>query len=165
MRRKMIEEKYPGGWAGFAATVPNKTLCADEEIVRVGFMTPSDVESYVRDLEDYGLQFQVDGKARDIAVAEQLRGLTTPCDWLEFGHVDLEDGSKRCSACRLSGSISTVLITPEGWQFEGSLSQTFGFVPSEHTDRSLKFLRHENGVDVYLNELTGKEVFVGRTSK
>jgi len=124
-------------------------------------MTPSDVESYVRDLEGYGLQFQVDGKARDIAVADQLRRMTTPCDWLEFGHVDLEAGSKQGAACRLKGSTSEALITPEGWQFEGSLSQTFGFVRSERVDRSLKFLRHQNGMDVYLNELTEEEVFVG----
>ena len=164
IRRMTIEDSYPGGWTAYAENAPNKTLCADEEIVRVGFMTPSDVETYVRDLEGYGLQFQVDGKARDMAVADQLRGLTTPCDWLEFGHVDMESSSKRCAACRLKGSTSQALITPEGWQFEGSLSQTFGFVPSEYIDRSLKFLRHQNGVDVYLNEVTGEEVFVGRTS-
>ena len=164
IRRKTIEDRYPGGWDAYAANVPNKTLCADEEIARVGFMAPSDVDSYVKDLEGYGFQFLVSGQSKDIAVADQLRGLTAPCEWLEFGQVDLEGGSKRSSACRLKGSTSEVLITPEGWRFEGSLSQTFGFVPSEHTDRSLKFLRHENGIDVYLNEITGKEVFIGRTS-
>jgi len=28
----------------------------------------------------------------------------------------------------------------------------------------MKFLRHENGLDVYLNQLTGKEVYMGRTA-
>jgi hypothetical protein len=27
----------------------------------------------------------------------------------------------------------------------------------------MKFLRHENGLDIYHNPLTGKEAFVGRT--
>ena len=54
---------------------------------------------------------------------------------------------------------------PDGWVYEGSLSQTFGFVPTENADKSLKFLRHENGLDVYYSELTGKEVFVGRTGE
>ena len=34
-----------------------------------------------------------------------------------------------------------------------------------HVDKSLTFLRHENGLDVYLNAVTGTEVFVGRTGK
>jgi hypothetical protein len=29
----------------------------------------------------------------------------------------------------------------------------------------LRFLRREGGLDVYFNELTGEEVFVGRTAK
>ena len=37
-------------------------------------------------------------------------------------------------------------------------------MPSEHVDRSLIFLRNDEGVDVYMNTLTGEEVYVGRTS-
>jgi hypothetical protein len=43
------------------------------------------------------------------------------------------------------------------------LSQTFGFVPSGEEAKSLHFLRHENGLDVYMNRVTGKEVFVAKT--
>ena len=67
------------------------------------------------------------------------------------------------AACRLAASTLTELLRPECWQFEGSLSQTLGFVPSAHLDRSLRFRRTEEGIDVYLNEHTGKEVYVGRT--
>lgn len=122
------------------------TFCADEAIARIGFMNPSDVESYVKKLESLGFMFLVDGEAQEIAVADQLHGLTAPCEWLEFGHVGLDGDSKRCAACRLKGSGSTVLITPEGWEYERSLSQTFGFVPSGQEDKSLKFLRHEGGL-------------------
>jgi hypothetical protein len=30
-------------------------------------------------------------------------------------------------------------------------------------DKSLTFLRREDGLDIYRNEVTGKEVYVGRT--
>lgn len=56
-------------------------------------------------------------------------------------------------------------MTPDGWQYQGSLSQTYAFAPADHVDKSLKFLRHEDGVDVYLNSLTGKEVYLGRTGE
>ena len=46
---------------------------------------------------------------------------------------------------------------------KGSLSETYGFKPTDSPDVGMKFLRHENGSDVYFDELAGKEVFVGRT--
>jgi len=32
-------------------------------------------------------------------------------------------------------------------------------MPEEDKEKSLKFIRHENGLDVYWNTLTSKEVF------
>jgi hypothetical protein len=32
-------------------------------------------------------------------------------------------------------------------------------------DKSLEFLRREDGLDVYFNKLTGKEVYIGRTGE
>jgi hypothetical protein len=56
-------------------------------------------------------------------------------------------------------------MTPDWWKYEGSLSHTFAFAPAELVDKSLKFLRHENGVDVYLNKLTDEEVYSSRTGE
>jgi hypothetical protein len=57
------------------------------------------------------------------------------------------------------------IVTPPEWKFENSLSSRFGLVPDGQVEKSMKFLRHEGGMDVYLNLLTGKEVFVGRTGE
>ena len=46
VRRDAIESKYDGGWDTFVDNVPNATLCADDEIARVGFMGPADVEAF-----------------------------------------------------------------------------------------------------------------------
>ncbi len=162
VRRDAIDQKFPGGWDAFANAVPNGTLCADAELARVGFMTPGDVEAFVKSLESAGLRFLANGCAVDIAVVDQLRGPTTRCDWLEFGHVELGQSRARVAACRRAGSSLMAIITPEGWIYECSLSQSFGYAQTEHVDRSLKFLRHERGMDVYLNTVTGKEVYVGR---
>jgi hypothetical protein len=42
-----IVSKNPGGWDQFRKDIPNQTLCADEELARVGFMLPHDVQCYV----------------------------------------------------------------------------------------------------------------------
>ncbi len=160
VRREKLEAAYPGGWAGFVADCPNKTLCADHHLARIGFMSPVDVEGLVRHLEVIGLVFLRDGATVDIAVVDQMRGPTRRCDWLEWGHVDIEGG--RVATCRLVGDAENRLITPDGWQHGKSLSASYGFIPNGAERKSLKFLRHDNGLDVYLSRLTGKEVFIGR---
>ena len=47
IKRSVIDQKFPGGWEAFVEDCPNRTLCADSALARVGFMTPVDVESYV----------------------------------------------------------------------------------------------------------------------
>lgn len=165
IRTDVLAEKIPGGWEGFKRLVSNKTLCADNEIVRVGFMVPQDVESFINRLETTGLKFLRNGEMVDIAVVDQVRGPTSKCEWLEFGRVNIGDSEAEVSTCRLVGSKSSDVVTPPGWKYEGSLSSTFGFSPTEHAQKGLKFLRHENGLDVYLNSLTGKKVYIGRTSE
>ena len=163
VRASALLKTFPGGWDGFKTIVPNQTLCADNELVRVGFMTPEDVESFITTLQRVGLIFLKDNEAIDIAVADQARGFTSKCNWAEFGRVSM--GGNEVAAARLVGSNVMEVVTPPTWRFEGSLSQTYSFVPTEHAKKGLKYLRHENGVDVYMNPITGKEVFVGRTGE
>jgi hypothetical protein len=164
IRADALLAAYGGDWDAFKDTVPNETVCADGELVRVGFMSPADVEAYVTQLRGVGLTYLDDGSAKDLVVVDQMRGPTVPCEWIEFGHVNLDNDPRiRVAACRLNGSAQSVLVRPEGWRFSGSLSESFGFVPTEHVDKSLTFLRREDGLDIYRNEVTGKEVYVGRT--
>jgi hypothetical protein len=158
-----LEERFPGSWEGFRAAAPNATLCSDGEIARLGFMAPQDVEACVKQLERHGLVFLADGIAVDIAVADQQRGLTTRCDWIECGQVTA-DGN-RIAAARLAGSEVPTVATPVGWSFEGSLSQTFGFVPGDDPGRALDFVRSEDGAEIYRSRLTGKLVHIGRPAR
>jgi hypothetical protein len=150
-----------GSFEAFKQIVPNETLVADNELMRVGFMDPEDVKAFIDLLELKGLTYIRDGQAIDLVVVDQMRGTMVACEWIEFGKIPLSGGD--VSAARIKGSTSTQLFTPDGWQIEGSLSQTFGFVPNGRKDKALQFLRHERGLDVYFNALTGKEVYVGRT--
>jgi hypothetical protein len=141
-RRDAISRKYSGGHSAFLQSVPNSTFCSDEEIVRIGFLQPADVERYVSILTSNGLTFFQEGKAIDIAVADQQRGLTSHCDWLEFGRLSLPGVGGKVSACwffdgpRIGAGLhmrgtSMSLVTPVGWRYEGSLSQQFKFVPND----------------------------------
>ena len=141
VRRDAIEEKYHGGWGAFVAALPNAPMCADEELACVGFLGPEEVGDFVETLERGDLTFLEKGDAIDLAVADQQCGLTTSCDWLEFGELPFGEGRK-ISACwffdgqRMGAGLhlrgrSMPLATPLGWVFEGSLSEKFTFVPVE----------------------------------
>ena len=155
---------FNNNWDAFKEIVPNKTLCADNELIRVGFMVPPDVKDFNKRLAGHGLIYLADGVAQDLVVVDQMRGPLARCTWVEFGHINLDgDPKQRVAACRLVGSTQSVVITPPGWTLGGSLSSSFSFVPTGQSEKSLVFLRHQEGMEVYRNRLTGKEVFIGRT--
>ncbi|MDE0004428.1 MAG: hypothetical protein OXQ29_17200 [Rhodospirillaceae bacterium] len=166
IRVDAIKSRYPGGWEAFKANAPNATCCSDRELVRVGFMAPRDARDFVKSLEDLGLIYLEGGTARDMVAVDQLKGPAAPCETIECGYMFLEDDpERRVLVARLNGSKQELVYTPDDWMFETSLTRSFGYVPEEKRDKSLTFLRHENGLDVYLNAVTGTEVFVGRTGR
>lgn len=165
IQAEAIDQNFPGGWEAFKEIVPNRTLCADGEVARIGFMTPVDVQTFTARLEENGLTFRTEGRAEHIVVIDQMRGPMITCDWIEFGRVDWKGDGTPVAACRLVGTKVREIVTPPGWVYEDSLSASFGFKPAGHEERGLQFLRHQNDVDVYLSTLTGKEVFVGRTGE
>jgi hypothetical protein len=164
IRRDVIAARYPGGWDGFVRNVPNRTLCADAAVARVGFMTPTDVEHFVAGLERHGFRFIVDESAIDLAVVDQAKGPTSACEWLSFGFGEIAPG-QRVAGAALVGSAEKALVMPDGWKYEGSLSQKFTFVPTGEEKERLKFLCRQNDVDVFLDLVTGKKVYCGRTSE
>jgi hypothetical protein len=162
VRMRAIRDRFAGGWSKFADAVPNNTLCSDDEIARVGFMNPNDCDAYIGNLERSGLTFLRDGQSRDIAIAVQTDGITVPCEWLEFVRIEVAPGQAVAAVRLKKGTASQQVRCPENWSYEKSLSRQFAVLPADHLDKSLTFLRHENGLDVYLNALTGEEVYIGR---
>lgn len=124
VRTDAVLAKFSGGWEAFKAQVPNRTLCADKELARVGFLEPADMAEFVAALERGGLVHVADGQAVDFVVADQRQGLSAPCAWANFGHMHFGgDPAKRIAACRFAGSTNTQLVAPPGWTYEDSLSR------------------------------------------
>lgn len=176
VRRDAIERYFNGGWDAFQDIVPNKTLCTDNELARVGFMMPSDVGEFVDMLVKEGLTFVADDKFVDVAVVDQQKGPTLPTKWLEFGRLPVGDEGNRVSACWLYEGPRGLgdgvyfkkwefdLAVPPGWSYNNSLSSKFTFVANEDVESRMKFLRREDEQDVYLDTTTGKEVYATRTT-
>lgn len=164
IRAEAILTRYPGGWEQFRQDCPNQTLCADDELIRLGFMTPHDAKEFIERLGQHGIRYLKDGRALDLVVVDQQRGFAAPCDWAEFGRVDWQgDPQRKIAACRSLSSKSKQVVTPPGWNYADSLSARFHFVETGWVPEFMDFVRHENGFDVYRDLKTGKERYVGRT--
>jgi hypothetical protein len=162
IRVQAIHAHYPGGWLSFTQNVPNRTFCSDDEVARIGFMSPTDCKASIEHLGDHGIMFLKDERSSDLVIADQMRGFTVACDWAEFGRIEIRPG-QTVSAAQLKDTTNRRLFCPDDWKYEGSLSEQFGFIPAGTEYKSLRLLRHEQGLDVYLNLVTGREVYVGRT--
>ncbi|KIX11525.1 hypothetical protein [Dethiosulfatarculus sandiegensis] len=161
-----IFSKYPGGWGQFKQEVPNKTLCSDNELARVGFMAPDDVRHYCNFLSTKGLIYLADGQAQDIVVADQIRGFTCKCTWAEFGHVNLNDNSnQKITACRILNSDNYQVFIPVGWSYEHSLSKEHTFIENRNIKNRTIPLENENNLDTFLDKKAGDELYLGRTSR
>jgi hypothetical protein len=180
VRRDAIEARFAGRWHRFLGIIPNATLCYDDDLARVGFMSPLDVKPFIQLLEKGGLVFIRDGHSVDIAVVDQRHGPTVPADWFQFAPGVPYNGPDNTVAMGWflrdpggpvygiqmpsgwSPGDEITFSTPEGWSYEKSLSKHSKFVPNEEMQEKLKFLRHEGGLDIYLDLSTGKEVSIGR---
>jgi hypothetical protein len=132
IRKDAIDRAYEGGYEMFAAAVPNGTLCDDERLARVAFLTAAEAEEYVHLLEDHGLVHLEEGMAFDFCQVDQVGGLIDPCRWLAFG--TFRHGSDgRIAACwycdnpwehwgLMTSDAVMEVATPPNWTYERSLS-------------------------------------------
>ena len=171
-----IERYFKGGMDAFYKIIPNDTARSDGELFGVGFMNPMDVKSFIDVLENSGLQFQKskgfslkrlkNRSLNDIVVIDQFMGPTTDCDWIEFSQFPVGENNTMVSACwlfestrfglgpQISEDQLNNLAVPHGWTPDQT--ESISFHADYESDR-FTFLRHENGLDVYLEKATGKE--------
>jgi Tetratricopeptide repeat len=164
VKRASIDAIWSGGWQGFERVVPNSTLSADPHLVRVGFMTPTDVLAFIALLEDGGLVHQHDysriADAVDVVVVDQFAGPTTPAPWLQIMKVPHGDGM--IVAASLVGQPVSDVVLPRNWKFDPTLHfVSEGFDVLDGLE-GLQFLRHERGTDVYWDPAANCERYVGR---
>ncbi|CAN5136400.1 hypothetical protein BH10PLA2_BH10PLA2_39250 [soil metagenome] len=156
LRLQTLRDQYPGGIEAFQEDCPNRSYCADDHLVRVGFLLPEEMEAYGDRLEEQGLQGMLDGKCVDFVIVDQRHGPTAPCEWFEWGrHVD------GFQVGWLAGTKPGSVVVPEGWTLEDSLNIDAIEPHDASRDRDgLEFVREGDEMDVFRDPETGKEVYM-----
>ena len=154
----VLDDKYPGGVDGYRSNSPNATFCTDGHLTRIGFMTPPDVKAFVDELKAVGLSFHNGTEFTDIAIVDQNIGPTSACRWLKAGRHPLG-----FAVAWLDGTSPSPMAAPTGWTIDQSAQLTF--VPNEDAQSRTFHLARKGNTDILLDFATGKEIYVGRTTK
>jgi len=155
-----IRNYYEGGDKAFIAEVPTANFCFDGELTRISFMHPDDVLLYTKLLNGRGLNHISASGPADFVVVDQIQGPLDQCAWLRFCRIDKQEFS--IAVCSLVGGRVAGVAVPHGWEYEGSISQEFGWMRIDVPKIKSQFIRRSGHIDVYLDELSGKEMYCVR---
>ena len=142
-----------GGVDAVKINAPNSTFRTDGLISAISFMDPESTGNFVDTLLNVGMEFVEDGVAQDIVVLDQHRGPTAQCDWIRFSQN--ADGN---SIAWLVGHPQGDMAVYDNWTPNNDLMFRDGQV-----GETMKFLREEDGLDIYLDLETGQECFRPQT--
>ncbi|MFC7292585.1 DUF4062 domain-containing protein [Hirschia litorea] len=148
----VIDKKLPGGLRAFEAAVPNQTYRSDGLLAAAGFMTPTDVEVFVRSLEREGFRHIRNGAAIDFTVVDQIHGTTSSCTWLD---VVIDDKGNKTA--NLHGAPSLPMAAPKNWSSENKY--TFHSVSSDE-------LKVDEETELpYFTDTEGRKLYLGQRFK
>jgi len=124
VRLNAIEDRFFGGPCAFAELIPNRTLCADGELYRVGFMNMEDVDFFVTQLFKAGLTgaSELGIESSDVALASQDGSMIFPCSWVELSQYPVDEGKHFVWGCKLKGGKSEYLAVSEHWTYDAYAS-------------------------------------------
>ena len=131
---------------------PNSTFRTDGLISAISFMDPESTGNFVDTLLNVGMEFVEDGVAQDIVVLDQHRGPTAQCDWIGFNQN--ADGN---SIAWLVGHPQGDMAVYDNWTPNDMMFR------DDPVGENIKFLREEDGLNVYLDLETGQEYFRPQT--
>jgi hypothetical protein len=137
-----------GGVNAVQTNTPNSTFRTDGLVSAISFMDPESTGNFVDTLLNVGMEFVEDGVAQDIVVLDQHRGPTAQCDWIGFNQN--ADGN---SIAWLVGHPRGDMAVYDNWTPNNMIFR------DGQVGETMKFLREENGLDVYLDLETGQECF------
>jgi hypothetical protein len=154
LRRTEVDVRFPGGTAALFDAFEDAAVCADRHLIRLGFLDGERVDDVLTALEGHGFRIAEDNRFLDLAVVDQVLGLSLPCDWLEFDSAPGEP-----AYCWMKGEARGALVVPANWRYEHSLSRRFGRAASAPSEERYRWLRSEEGIEVYRDAESGQEVF------
>ncbi len=156
-----IERHHEGGLEDFFAWIEGFRYCQDGHLVAIHFKRAETVKEILGQLRERPLPLKdLSGAWFAIAVVHQIfASALAPCKWLAIGRN--ADGAVFACLKNQEQNPGKVSV-PEGWNFEGSLSQKLSHRPLDMVSDRFRLLRAEGLSNIYLDTKTGLEIPAGR---
>jgi len=131
VRRDAIDARMQGGWEEFQRLAPAETLCADEDIVRVGFDEIEAAAEFIGLLLARGLRYGAGSNEDDIATfsvessSAEPKTKRSPGDWIVYSYLVSTGTGWRVLCGRLKDGQAPrdEIAVPVGWDYETSASR------------------------------------------
>ena len=137
-----------------AFEMPNSTALADEQLWKCSFMAHADAGKFLRTLEGLGLNVSQGPDSDAVLVNEFDCSVEPYCEWLAAARWE------KAVIAWLAGTRPESVVAREGWDPKVGSGLVFH---DPATMKHLVFLRLEDNVEVFRDEKTGREVYIGRT--
>ena len=135
--------------------IPNSTAINDEHLWKCSFMAHVDARKFLQTLENVGLNVSQGPDSDAVLVSEFDRAIEPYCEWLTTAAWE-----KAVIAWR-TGTHPESVVARAGWDPRVGSGMEFH---NASIMKHLQFLRLDNNVEVFLDQRTGLELYVGRTS-
>lgn len=136
-------------------------LCADADLLRIGFLDLQAVRVFMAELEDAGLVSAAKaeaGQTADMVMVTQFGEIEGACDWLKLQFTKLKDNTLICLAGLNAPQAVNGVAMPKGWSLEQSMLKRFFEERSHFMDENYQFVRSEPMHTIYRNPETQREV-------
>lgn len=156
LRCRSVTQQYKGGLQAFMISMQEGRLCADSELVAIGLDSSEQVDSCILQLTRKGLR-----EGADMVVADQIYGLSTPCDWLTLQRIYWNQlPGQPIMVAMVSNSQFEGVATPEHWEYAQSLSKKVRYLDGTALPQQVTYIRTENGMDVLRENASGDMLYV-----
>ncbi|WP_178860722.1 hypothetical protein [Thiomicrorhabdus cannonii] len=136
-------------------------LCADNDLLRIGFLDLQAVRVFMTALQEAGLINAADaeaGQSADMVMVTQFGEMEGQCDWLKVQFTKLKDNTLICLAGLNAPEAVKGVAMPKGWTLEHSILKRFFEERSHFMDENYEFVRSEPMHTIYRNPETQREV-------
>lgn len=140
-RRTVVEARLPNGLAGWFE-ISTRMACADRDLCFAAFMVHEDAVAFAAHLDSLGVQ--------EAAVVGR-EGPWKDCAWIRVGPY------AGVTAAWMADADPEPLVVPMVWRPNSIFNLT-----AEEASKRLKFVRREGDVEVFVDTVTGEELYRGR---
>ena len=144
------------------STLHPMAICADDDLLRVGFLELSHAQEFLTLLETAGLTYKVEESGQEVALdmvmVTQFGELEVDCPWLSVQFTKIKDNTLICLGVLKSDKPARAVAMPKHWSLDLSILKRFHEARTQHMLELYDLVNEEPMYDIYRHKEDGNTV-------